>query len=96
MEELEYNILGSKIKLKPEEADKEKALMAVELVNKEIEALKKQNPKLADIDTAVLVALKIATNVSDINIEYKKTVSSFKSSISDALGFISAENKVKQ
>lgn len=95
MEELEYNILGSKIKLRPEEADKEKAFMAVELVNKEIEALKKQNPKLSDIDTAVLVALKIATSVSEINTEYKNTVSSFKSSVNDALGFISAENKVK-
>jgi cell division protein ZapA (FtsZ GTPase activity inhibitor) len=88
MEELEYNILGSKIKLKPDEADRDKALMAVELVNKEIETLKKHNPKLSDVDTAVLVALKIATNVTDINTEYKNTVSSFKSSINEALGFM--------
>lgn len=81
MEELEYNILGSKIKLKPDEADKDKALRAIELVNKEIETLKKQNPKLSEVDTAVLVALKIATSVTDINTEYRNTVSSFKSSI---------------
>lgn len=92
MEELEYNILGSKIKLKPDEADKDKALRAIELVNKEIETLKKQNPKLSEVDTAVLVALKIATSVSDINNEYKNTVSSFKSSINEALGFMSSNS----
>ena len=90
MEELEYNILGTKIKLKPEEADKEKASKAVNLVNNEIEALRKHNSKLSDIDTAVLVALNLATKMTEFDSEYKSTVSSFKNGITEALSYISS------
>lgn len=87
-EGLEYNILGCPIRMKANEGDSTSAKLAVDLVNKEIETLRGQNPSLKDIETAVLVALKLASEKIEIEGEYKENVFSLRSGITDALNFI--------
>jgi len=87
-EGFEYNILGCKIRVKQEESDHKDAKKAVDLVTKEINELKSKNPSLKDLDIAVLVALKLAADKSEIESEYKDNVFALRSGISDALSFI--------
>jgi cell division protein ZapA (FtsZ GTPase activity inhibitor) len=87
-EGLEYNILGCPIRMKADEGDSSSAQRAVDLVNKEIEQLRSQNPGLKDVETAVLIALKLASEKIDIEGEYKENVFALRSGINDALNFI--------
>ena len=87
-EGLEYNILGCNVRVKPEEADQNNAKIAIDLVSEEIELLRKMNPKLKDLDLAVLTALKLASARNDLESEYKENVFALRSGISDALSFI--------
>lgn len=65
-EGLEFNILGCKIRIKPDEARDKQAKLAIDIVNQEIENLKKSNPKISDLDCAVLTALKLASGKVDV------------------------------
>ncbi len=87
-EGLEFNILGCKVRIKPEEARDTQAKRAIDIVNQEIEKLKSSNAKLSDMDCAVLTALKLASDNIDVENEYKETALSLKSGIKDALNFI--------
>lgn len=87
-EGLEYNILGCNVRIKQDEADQNNAKQAIDTVNNEINALKLKNPKLKDLDLAVLVALKIASDKNEIESEYKENVFALRSGINDALHFI--------
>ena len=85
---LEYNILGCPIRIKPEEGKGANALSAIELVNKEISDLRSKSPKLKDLETAVLIALKFASEKLDVESEYKENVFALRSGIHEALNFI--------
>lgn len=87
-EGLEFNILGCKIRIKPEQARDLQAQQAINTVTQEIENLKKSNSKLSDLDCAVLTALKLASEKIDVEKEYKDTTLSLKSGINEALNFI--------
>lgn len=87
-EGLEYNILGCPVRLKPDEGSSSNAQSAVDLVNKEIEQLRSKNPALKDVETAVLIALKFASEKIEIESEYKENVFALRSGINDALNFI--------
>ena len=87
-EGLEFNILGCQIRIKQDEARDEQAKRAVDIVNQEIESLKKQNPNLKDLDCGVLAALKISSAKLDVEKEFKETTLSLKAGINDALDFI--------
>ena len=87
-EGLEYNILGSTVRVKAEEAESSNALRAIEILQKEIQNVQTSNPKLKEIDVAVLAALKLASEVASLEIEYKDSITSLKSGVVDALNFI--------
>jgi cell division protein ZapA (FtsZ GTPase activity inhibitor) len=87
-EGLEYNILGCNVRIKKDEAERDNALKAIEDVNNEIEKMRSQNSKLKDIDVAVLIALKFASDKSEIESEYKENIFSLKAGVNDALSFI--------
>lgn len=87
-EGLEFNILGCQIRIKPDEARDQQAKRAIDIVNHEIENLKKSSPKLSDLDCAVLTALKIASDKLDVENEYRETTLALKTGINDALDFI--------
>lgn len=87
-ESVDYNILGSHVRLKSDHEDHEKALYAVKTLQKEIENIQSLNPKLKDIDVAVLAALNIVSRNQQLEQEYKENVLALKDGIQDALGFI--------
>ncbi|MCT4643312.1 MAG: cell division protein ZapA [Bacteriovoracaceae bacterium] len=90
MENLEYNILGSKIKLKEGQADQDQALRAINYVNEQVQNLLGSNHSLKDIDAAVLVSLQLAAKLDEVQKEYKDTVSLFKGEITEALEIINS------
>ena len=87
-EGLEFNILGCQIRIKQDEARDEQAKQAIDIVNQEIETLKRSNPKIKDMDCAVLAALKLASEKIDVENDYKETAKALKAGITDALDFI--------
>ena len=87
-EGFEYNILGCNVRIKPEETERDNALKAIKTVNTEIENLRKSNSKLKDLDIAVLIALKLASEKEEVESEYKENVFSLRSGITEALNFI--------
>jgi len=87
-EGLEYNILGCPVRVNADESDHIHAENAINLVIQEIENLRKLKPNLKDVDLAVLTALKMSSEKLKIEAEYKESVFSLKSGITDALTFI--------
>jgi cell division protein ZapA (FtsZ GTPase activity inhibitor) len=67
--EQEFNILGCRVKYKPDEQDRDVAISVVEQVIFEVNALRNKNPGLRDTDVAVLIALKIATEKKNVEKE---------------------------
>jgi cell division protein ZapA (FtsZ GTPase activity inhibitor) len=85
---LEFNILGSQVRLSAQESDDNRAKAAIELVQKEVETMKMQNSRLKDTDIAVLVALKLATQKLEVEDDFQTSVGSLKQGINEALEFI--------
>lgn len=85
---LEFNILGSQVRLSAHESEDAKAKAAIELVQKEVEGMKQKNSRLKDTDIAVLVALKMATQKLEVEQDFKENVNSLKVGINEALEFI--------
>lgn len=89
-QEVEFNVLGCKVKYRPEQNDDHIALAVLEMVNEEVKLLKEKRPSLRDTDIAVLVALKIATDKMRIEDEYKNTVLKLEESLEQALQSVEA------
>ncbi len=84
-QEVEFNVLGCKVKVRPEQSDGQSALVVVKLVNAEIQALKAARPGLRDTDVAVLVALKVATEKLQLEDEYRESLNKLEASLDRAL-----------
>ena len=84
-QELEFNVLGCKVKLKPEQNDGDIAKAVIDRLMAEIQQLKMSRPGLRDTDVAVLVALKIATEKVQLEDEYKNNIFKLEESLETAL-----------
>ncbi|HXH75546.1 MAG TPA: cell division protein ZapA [Bacteriovoracaceae bacterium] len=84
-QEVEFNVLGCKVKVRPDQDESHNAMAVVNLVNAEIQQLKISRPMLRDTDVAVLVALKIATEKMQIEEEYKTNLIKLETSLEQAL-----------
>jgi cell division protein ZapA (FtsZ GTPase activity inhibitor) len=84
-QEVEFNVLGCKVKYRPEQSDSHIALAVINLVNAEIQQLKTNRPMLRDTDVAVLVALKMAGEKMQLEEEYKYNITSLEKSLEEAL-----------
>lgn len=84
-QEKEFNVLGCKVTLRPEQSDSHNAKAVVDLVQREVEELKSKRPMLRDTDVAVLVALKMATEKIQIEDEYKANILKLEESLEMAL-----------
>jgi cell division protein ZapA len=84
-QEVEFDVLGCKVKVKPEQNDSHMARAVIDQVMVEIQNLKVQRPGLRDTDVAVLVALKMATEKMQIEDEYKKNIFKLEESLETAL-----------
>ena len=85
---LEFNILGSTVRVRTDDQNNTNAQAAVDLLNDAISSIKSANPSLKDIDVAVLSALKLATKSLEIESEYKENVFALKTGIEDALHYV--------
>lgn len=84
-QEQEFNVLGCKVKYKPEQNDSHNAKAVIDLVMAEIHDLKTKRPMLRDTDVAVLVALKMATDKVQLENEYKENILRLEESLETAL-----------
>lgn len=87
-QEKEFNVLGCKVKYRPEQNDSHNAKAVIDLVLSEIEELKAKRPMLRDTDVAVLVALKIATEKTQLEDEYKTNILKLEESLEAALQIV--------
>jgi cell division protein ZapA (FtsZ GTPase activity inhibitor) len=90
-QEVEFNVLGCRVKVQPDQEDSHIARSVVDLVNSEVIKLKSARPTLKDTDVAILVALKIATENKHLELEYKKNILMLEESLQKALELIEAK-----
>jgi hypothetical protein len=90
-QEQEYNVLGCKVKYRPLQNDSQNAKTVIDLVLREVEALKSKRPMLRDTDVAVLVALKLATEKIELEDEYKSNILKLEESLEMALQALGPE-----
>ncbi len=87
-QEVEFNVLGCKVKVQPNQNDGQKAKAVIDFISSEIEQLRSKRPMLRDTDLAVLVALKVATEKIELEDEYKKNIFKLEESLEFALSAI--------
>lgn len=87
-QESEFNVLGCKVKVQPEQNDSHMARAVIDFVQAEVSALKSSRPMLRDTDVAVLVALKIAREKLQVEEEYKENILKLEESLENALGIL--------
>jgi hypothetical protein len=90
-QEQEFNVLGCKVKYKPEQNDSQTAKVVIDRVMAEVQDLKAKRPLLRDTDVAVLVALKIATEKIELEDEYKANILKLEASLETALAALNVE-----
>ncbi len=90
-QEVEFNVLGCKVKYRPEQNDSHIAKAVIDLVSAEIQQLKISRPQLRDTDVAVLVALKMATEKLQLEDEYKGNILSLEGSLEKALSSLDTQ-----
>ncbi len=90
-QDIEYNVLGCKVRLRPDQNDSHNAKAVVDLINAEIQQLKISRPQLRDTDVAVLVALKVATEKMQLEDEYKQNIFKLEESLETALQALNVE-----
>lgn len=86
--DLEFDVLGFKVKVRPEENNGVPAERPVELVRQEAEAITKRFPQLDKGKVATLVALKLATDYLQLDQEFRKSIESLEADAQDALTLI--------
>ncbi len=91
VQDIEYNVLGCKVRVRPDQNDSHNAKAVIDLINAEVEALKVNRPQLRDTDVAVLVALKMATEKMQLEDEYKQNIFKLEESLETALQALNIE-----
>ena len=90
-QEVEFSVLGCKVKYRPEQNDSHIAKAVIDLVLAEVQQLKTTRPQLKDTDVAVLVALKMATEKLQVEDEYKESILKLEGSLEKALEGLSTQ-----
>ncbi len=83
---MEYEILGLKLKLKPDEsADAVSPEQVVALVRREALSIKEKNPRLSDGQVATLLALELAKRLISLEKDYQGSLQQFRNQAADVL-----------
>ncbi len=90
-QDVEFSVLGCKVRYNPEQNDSHIAKAVIDLVHAEVQQLKAARPLLRDTDVAVLVALKMATEKKQLEDEYKTNLGKLEESLESALEALSIE-----
>jgi len=86
--DLEFDVLGLKVKVRPEEDNGIPAEQPVDLVRSEAEIIAKRFPQLEMSKVAALVALKLATDYLQLQLEFRKNIESIETEAKEALSSI--------
>lgn len=87
--EMEFELLGQKIRFRPDESDVQfNAFDVVSLVKKKVDSIKEQNEALGDEQLSLLVALELAKEVISLNKEYRNNINELELVASKALEHI--------
>ena len=81
----DVEILGCRIKTRPEDPDREIAQAVIERVQNEVADMLKARPSMRQTDVAVLVALKMATEKVKLEQEFKTAVLRLEGSMEQAM-----------
>lgn len=84
-QENEVEILGCRVKTRPEDSDREIAQTVIAQVQNEVAELLKARPSMRQTDVAVLVALKMATEKVKLEQEFKTAVLRLEGSVEQAM-----------
>jgi cell division protein ZapA (FtsZ GTPase activity inhibitor) len=84
-QENEVEILGCRVKTRPEDDDREIAQTVIAQVQNEVAELLKARPSMRQTDVAVLVALKMATEKVKLEQEFKTAVLRLEGSVEQAM-----------
>lgn len=90
-QEVEFSVLGCKVKYRPGQNDSHIAKAVIDLVTAEVQQLKTTRPQLRDTDVAVLVALKMATEKLQLEDEYKGNILKIEDTLEKALEGLSTQ-----
>lgn len=86
---MEYDVLGLKLKLKPEgNEDAVTPDEVVAFVRREALVIKEKNPRLSDGQVATLLALELSKRLLSLEREYCQSVENFRQNAVDALSYI--------
>ncbi len=87
---MEYEILGLKLKLKPDGSDDAVSPdEVVAFVRREALSIKEKNPRLSDGQVATLLALELSKRLISLEREYSRSVETFRQQAVDALSSLS-------
>lgn len=88
-EELEFDILGYKVKFRPEEDEGNAPVEKVaEYICNQADEIMSKSPNIDKGQILLLIALKAVKEKMDLEIEYKDNLSQLQMTASDALQFI--------
>ena len=86
--DLDFEVLGFKIKLRPGEEGRISPSEAVSLVREEADNILKRSPHLEAGGVAVLVALKMAYSKLEMEGEYRRSIETLHTTAGNALEYI--------
>ena len=86
--ELEFDVLGFKIKFKSDENDQVPASEIVNLVWSESDQIRSKYPGISIEKVAILASLQLATKNLTLEREYRDNINGLETTVSDALGLI--------
>ena len=84
----DYEILGYKVRFKPEVGDHIDPQGCVDLVNKLVKEINQNAPELDKAQTAILVALRLASEKIDLEVDFKESIQQLHSAANDAFRII--------
>ena len=89
--DLEFDVLGHRVRLRPEESGEqaeETAEYAVSLIREEADNILRGSPNLGTEKVAVLVALKVACRLLKVEGEFRHSIETLHTTVGDALQYI--------
>ena len=86
--DLEFDVLGYNIKLKPDEDNSLSPSEIIEYVRERASKIQERNPNLDRGQVAILVALGLAVEKKNLEKDFRDNVETLQTSAYDALNFI--------
>ena len=87
-EDLNFEVLGHKVRFRPGDPQAEFAARAVQRVNQEVKNLINASPQMGQQQVILLTALKLALESVGLEKEYQESLSKFQTTAEDCLRLV--------